>query len=205
MHQWPGTSPSLAGRFAAQYVRMSTDFQQYSTENQKRIIAEFAVTQGLTVVSTYEDAGKSGVSLKGRQALAQLLQDVQSPDRAFSVVLVYDVSRWGEPSLCMNAQLPTSSVDATKRPPVVTTPDGPTTMPCGLITYRRPVALSLPRTADGEPPVTRFRVAPVPLSNITLFCLPIEKLFHSITPRVDPGCVMTRPLPWPAIAPLPAT
>ncbi|MGF6288742.1 recombinase family protein [Paraburkholderia youngii] len=95
MHQWPGTSPSLAGRFAAQYVRMSTDFQQYSTENQKRIIAEFAVTQGLTVVSTYEDAGKSGVSLKGRQALAQLLQDVQSPDRAFSVVLVYDVSRWG--------------------------------------------------------------------------------------------------------------
>ncbi|MPW08636.1 recombinase family protein [Paraburkholderia sp. CNPSo 3155] len=95
MSQWAGTSPSLAGRFAAQYVRMSTDFQQYSTENQKRVIAEFALAQGLTVVATYEDAGKSGVSLKGRQALAQLLQDVQSPNCAFSVVLVYDVSRWG--------------------------------------------------------------------------------------------------------------
>ncbi|MGF6553003.1 recombinase family protein [Paraburkholderia youngii] len=95
MPQWAGTSPSLAGRFAAQYVRMSTEFQQYSTENQKRVIAEFAVAEGLTVVATYEDAGKSGVSLKGRHALVQLLQDVQSPNRAFSVVLVYDVSRWG--------------------------------------------------------------------------------------------------------------
>ncbi|RZF23759.1 recombinase family protein [Paraburkholderia sp. UYCP14C] len=96
MPQLAGTSAaSLAGRRAAQYVRMSTEFQQYSTENQKRVIAEFAVAQGLTVVATYEDAGKSGVSLKGRQALAQLLQDVQSPNRSFSVVLVYDVSRWG--------------------------------------------------------------------------------------------------------------
>jgi DNA invertase Pin-like site-specific DNA recombinase len=95
MPTWAGTLPSLAGRLAAQYVRMSTEFQQYSTENQKRVIAEFAVAQGLTVVATYEDAGKSGVSLKGRQALVQLLRDVQSPNRAFSVVLVYDVSRWG--------------------------------------------------------------------------------------------------------------
>ncbi|MBC8752281.1 MULTISPECIES: recombinase family protein [Paraburkholderia] len=95
MLPWAGTSPSLEGKLAAQYVRMSTEFQQYSTENQKRVIAEFAAVQGLTVIATYEDAGKSGVSLKGRQALVQLLRDVQSPGRAFSVVLVYDVSRWG--------------------------------------------------------------------------------------------------------------
>jgi DNA invertase Pin-like site-specific DNA recombinase len=95
MLSWAGKSPSLEGKLAAQYVRMSTEFQQYSTENQKRVIAEFAAVQGLTVVATYEDAGKSGVSLKGRHALVQLLRDVQLPGRAFSVVLVYDVSRWG--------------------------------------------------------------------------------------------------------------
>jgi hypothetical protein len=55
------------------------------------------------------------------------------------------------------------------------------------------VALSRPMISDGEPPVTRFGVAPEPLSNVTLLCLPIEKLFHSITPRVEPGCVITSP------------
>jgi hypothetical protein len=59
--------------------------------------------------------------------------------------------------------------------------------------------------ADGESPVTRFKVAPEPLSNLTLLFLPTEKLFHSITPRVEPGCVITRPFPWLAIVPVPAT
>ncbi|WOD14516.1 hypothetical protein RW095_03430 [Paraburkholderia kirstenboschensis] len=43
------------------------------------------------------------------------------------------------------------------------------------------------------------------MSNVTLLCLPIEKLFQSITPRVEPGCVITRPFPWLAIVPVPAT
>ncbi|SDR51319.1 Site-specific DNA recombinase [Paraburkholderia fungorum] len=90
-----GSSSSLAGRLAAQYVRMSTDHQEYSTENQKLAIANFAEKQGITVVATYEDAGKSGVTLKGRPALLDLLQDVQSRANEFSLVLVYDVSRWG--------------------------------------------------------------------------------------------------------------
>ncbi|CAE6820781.1 MULTISPECIES: recombinase family protein [Paraburkholderia] len=95
MQQAVGASTFLAGRLAAQYVRMSTDHQQYSTDNQKRAIADFAAAQDLTIVATYEDAGKSGVTLKGRPALLQLLQDAQAITRAFSVVLVYDVSRWG--------------------------------------------------------------------------------------------------------------
>jgi len=106
---------------------------------------------------------------------------------------------------CMNAQLQISSVDATNRPPVLITPAGPTTMPCGLITYRLPVAVSLPRIAEGEPPITRFSVVPAPLSNVTLLFLPIEKLFHSMTPRVEPGCVITTALPRLVIAPVPAT
>ncbi|SIN99348.1 recombinase family protein [Paraburkholderia phenazinium] len=95
MPQADGILTSLAGRLAAQYVRMSTDYQQYSTENQKLAIAEFAAMQGISIIATYEDAGKSGVTLKGRPGLLQLLQDAQAPTHAFSLVLVYDVSRWG--------------------------------------------------------------------------------------------------------------
>lgn len=85
----------LSGKFAAQYVRMSTEHQEYSTENQRLAIAEFARSNNVTVIATYEDAGRSGLTLKGRPALLRLLQDVQSPVCPFSLVLVYDVSRWG--------------------------------------------------------------------------------------------------------------
>lgn len=95
MSHTASTSIFPAGTRAAQYVRMSTDQQQFSTENQQLAIAEFAATQGITVVATYEDAGRSGVTLKGRPGLLRLLRDIQAKQHAFSVVLVYDVSRWG--------------------------------------------------------------------------------------------------------------
>jgi DNA invertase Pin-like site-specific DNA recombinase len=44
---------------AAQYVRMSTEHQKYSTENQAEIIAQYAARRGFEIVHTYEDAGKS--------------------------------------------------------------------------------------------------------------------------------------------------
>ncbi|HEX7913361.1 MAG TPA: hypothetical protein VF534_35455 [Paraburkholderia sp.] len=46
-------------------------------------MAEFAAAHGITVIATYEDAGKSGVTLKGRPALVLLLQDVQALTHAF--------------------------------------------------------------------------------------------------------------------------
>ena len=45
---------------AAQYVRMSTDYQQYSIENQAVVIATYAELQKLTIVRTYRDEGESG-------------------------------------------------------------------------------------------------------------------------------------------------
>ena len=48
---------------AAQYVRMSTEDQQYSILNQEEIIRGYARDHGYIVVSTYVDAGKSGVAL----------------------------------------------------------------------------------------------------------------------------------------------
>ncbi|WP_409937792.1 recombinase family protein [Paraburkholderia sp. BCC1885] len=80
---------------AAAYVRMSTEHQQYSTENQKDVILTFAESRNLEVVRVYADEGKSGLRLDGRDSLKALLRDAESGAADFSVILVYDVSRWG--------------------------------------------------------------------------------------------------------------
>src|SRR5713226_6648232 len=80
---------------AAQYLRMSTDHQQYSLDNQAEAIARYATDHGFVIVKTYSDAGKSGLRLKNRGGLKQLLQDVVDGQLEFRAVLVYDVSRWG--------------------------------------------------------------------------------------------------------------
>lgn len=80
---------------AAQYLRMSSENQRYSTENQRNAIAEYAQQHGYEVVATYIDAGKSGLSLKGREALRQLLSDALGSKGLFDAILVLDVSRWG--------------------------------------------------------------------------------------------------------------
>lgn len=51
--------------------------------------------RGLTIVRSYEDAGKSGLGIERRTALRELMQDVRSGSANFSTILVYDVSRWG--------------------------------------------------------------------------------------------------------------
>lgn len=80
---------------AAEYVRMSTEHQQYSTENQADKIREYAQRRGIEIVRTYADEGKSGLRIDGRQALQQLLKDVEAGVADFQIILVYDVSRWG--------------------------------------------------------------------------------------------------------------
>ena len=58
-------------RRMAQYVRMSTEHQQYSTENQSDAIAQYALEHNMEIVRTYADAGKSGLSIEGRPGLKQ--------------------------------------------------------------------------------------------------------------------------------------
>src|SRR5579862_5635288 len=87
--------PNPAPISAAQYVRMSTDHQQYSILSQTTANQRYADANGFTVVRSYEDPGRSGLSLKGRAGLARLLQDVVSGKALFKAILVYDVSRWG--------------------------------------------------------------------------------------------------------------
>ena len=80
---------------AVEYVRMSTEHQQYSTENQAAKIREYAERRGIDIIRTYADAGKSGLNIGGRQALQQLLKDVETGTADFQIILVYDISRWG--------------------------------------------------------------------------------------------------------------
>jgi DNA invertase Pin-like site-specific DNA recombinase len=74
---------------------MSTDHQQYSLDNQADAIARYAAGHSFQVVKTYSDAAKSGLRLKNRAGLKQLLKDVVETQRDFRAILVYDVSRWG--------------------------------------------------------------------------------------------------------------
>ena len=80
---------------AAQYLRMSTEHQRYSLENQAAAAEQYADAHGFSIVLSYADSAKSGLVLKHRAGLRQLLQDVVSGKPTYRVILVYDVSRWG--------------------------------------------------------------------------------------------------------------
>jgi DNA invertase Pin-like site-specific DNA recombinase len=80
----------------AQYLRMSTEHQQYSIENQRAMIETYAHKHGFEIVRTYSDPARTGVVLKHRLGLRQLLKDVVTPEtRDYKAILVYDISRWG--------------------------------------------------------------------------------------------------------------
>ena len=74
---------------AAQYVRMSTEHQQYSTENQADVLREYAAKRGMEIVRTFADSGKSGLRLDGRDALSQ-----QSPVRLMLATMACEASAW---------------------------------------------------------------------------------------------------------------
>ena len=87
-------SPHSCSR-AAQYVRMSTEHQQYSPENQADIVRQYAANHNMEIVRVYSDHGRSGLNIAGREGLNQLMADVEAKRTDFTSLLVYDVSRWG--------------------------------------------------------------------------------------------------------------
>ncbi len=80
---------------AAKYLRMSTERQQYSLINQCEIIARYAERHGFSVVKTYSDEAKTGVTFRLRLGLQTLIQDVVKGIARYKAILVFDVSRWG--------------------------------------------------------------------------------------------------------------
>lgn len=76
---------------AAAYVRMSTEHQQYSTNNQMDVIEEYAARRGMEIVRKYSDEGKSGLNIQGRDSLGLMISDVEGKKADFTCILVYDV------------------------------------------------------------------------------------------------------------------
>jgi len=80
---------------AAEYIRMSNESQIYSLDNQQAAIKQYADAHQYTVVQTYTDGARSGVTIRSRKGLRQLITDVVEGSNRYQTVLVYDVSRWG--------------------------------------------------------------------------------------------------------------
>lgn len=94
VHRPCRAAPTADSR-VAEYLRMSTERQEYSPVNQATAIQAYAAAHGMTVVRTYRDEGRSGLRLQGRAGLQQLIGDIERGSPGFDAVLVLDVSRWG--------------------------------------------------------------------------------------------------------------
>lgn len=88
-------SELIQGMKAAKYLRMSTEHQQYSLDNQSNYIDTYAKKNQIEIIHTYQDEGKSGLTISGRSALQSLIDDVIKSRIKINAVLVYDVSRFG--------------------------------------------------------------------------------------------------------------
>ena len=49
----------------------------------------------MQILRIFEDSGRSGLRLDGREALQNLMAEVRTGQADFRAILVYDVSRWG--------------------------------------------------------------------------------------------------------------
>lgn len=79
------------------YTRVSTAMQTdgYSLDAQKARMKAFADYNDYEIVSTYEDAGKSGKSIEGRLEFNRMMEDIKSGKDSVSFVLVFKLSRFG--------------------------------------------------------------------------------------------------------------
>ncbi|WP_051943800.1 MULTISPECIES: recombinase family protein [Luteibacter] len=91
----PRTASTAQPVIVAAYMRMSTDMQRYSLENQTRAIDAYAAGHGMNIVRVYQDAGRSGLTIERRPGLTSLMDDVRGGRAGFDGVLVLDVTRWG--------------------------------------------------------------------------------------------------------------
>ena len=78
----------------AMYIRMSTELQVESPENQERAIRAYAAQYGIEIVKTYVDPGVSGITER-REEFQALIDDVEQGRNAYTIVLYLDASRWG--------------------------------------------------------------------------------------------------------------
>lgn len=79
------------------YTRVSTAAQTegYSLEAQTERLRKYADYKEMEVVREYCDAGRSGMSIKGRSAFMEMMDDIFCEKDEISCVLVFKLSRFG--------------------------------------------------------------------------------------------------------------
>ncbi len=84
---------------AAVYFRCSTDKQDRSIQDQRTVIVEYARNHSIEITAWFDgDEGKSGTSFVRRPDFMRMVKTVESRANNFSVILVYDIDRWGRPT-----------------------------------------------------------------------------------------------------------
>ena len=88
---------SKKGKKCVIYIRVSSErqVQGYSLEGQKRYLKEWAEFEGMTVVDTYVEPGKSGKSISGRETFQKMLEDISTGQIEIDYVVVFKLSRFG--------------------------------------------------------------------------------------------------------------
>ena len=79
----------------AVYIRMSTELQVESPENQERQIRAYATKYDIEIVKVYADLGVSGMTAEKREQFQALFDDVEQGRNEYNIVLYLDESRWG--------------------------------------------------------------------------------------------------------------
>ena len=79
------------------YTRVSTAMQidGYSLDAQRTRMLAFAEFNEYEIAGEYEDAGKSGKSIEGRDEFNRMMEDIKTGKDDVSFVLVFKLSRFG--------------------------------------------------------------------------------------------------------------
>lgn len=91
------TKPTTVPRFAAVYIRVSTDEQaELSPESQLEKIQEYARREGIVILQDhiYHDDGISGKKAERRPAFMQMIAAAKEKDCPFTVLLLWKFSRF---------------------------------------------------------------------------------------------------------------
>lgn len=85
------------GKKCVIYIRVSSERQVkgYSLDGQKNYLKEWAKFEGMEVVETYVEEGRSGKSIDGRDVFQTMLKDIESGNINIDYIIVFKLSRFG--------------------------------------------------------------------------------------------------------------